>query len=154
MRQNLSCCRLRDPVCRHSYFDLGLLPIEFVYASHQLWTPYKFVVDALISFHLIAFLIVRPNGATISLLDQPILVWLGDIFIQLLLLCDVSADRHGLASPRRRASFVAHKRPCCHSCDPCREVKLRRYFASPRSLFVRAHRNARHQNRGLLVKAD
>jgi peptidoglycan/LPS O-acetylase OafA/YrhL len=60
--------------------SLGLLlPIDYLYASHQLWMPYKFIADALISFHLIAFLMLRPNGAAISLLEQPILVWLGDI---------------------------------------------------------------------------
>jgi len=56
-----------------------LLPIDYLYASHRLWMPYKFIADSVISFQLLAFMMLRPDCATLSLLDRPILVWLGDI---------------------------------------------------------------------------
>jgi peptidoglycan/LPS O-acetylase OafA/YrhL len=54
-----------------------LLPVELLYASQQLGVQYKFIADALISFHVIAFLVLRPDSRAISILRP--LVWLGDV---------------------------------------------------------------------------
>jgi peptidoglycan/LPS O-acetylase OafA/YrhL len=56
-----------------------LLPIEFLMLTHRLSMPYKFIADSLISFHLIAFLMLRSDCKEASLLDRPFLVWIGDV---------------------------------------------------------------------------
>jgi peptidoglycan/LPS O-acetylase OafA/YrhL len=78
---------LSDPVAPRLFGDgIGvtvslvlLLPIELLFVSQRLWMPYKFVADALISFHLIAFLVLRQDCKEASLLDRPFLVWIGDV---------------------------------------------------------------------------
>src|SRR6185437_10091631 len=36
-----------------------LLPVEYLYVSGRLWLPYKFLVDALVNLHVIAFVLLR-----------------------------------------------------------------------------------------------
>jgi peptidoglycan/LPS O-acetylase OafA/YrhL len=56
-----------------------LVPIEYLYVSGRLWLPYKFLVDALVSFHVIAFVLLRRDSGGARLLERPVLVWLGDV---------------------------------------------------------------------------
>jgi peptidoglycan/LPS O-acetylase OafA/YrhL len=56
-----------------------LLPVEYLYVSGRLWLPYKFLVDALVSFHVIAFVLLRLDGRGARFLDRPSLAWLGDV---------------------------------------------------------------------------
>jgi peptidoglycan/LPS O-acetylase OafA/YrhL len=56
-----------------------LVPVEFLFASQQLWLPYNYMADALISFHLIAFLILRQDCKEALLLDRQLLIWVGDV---------------------------------------------------------------------------
>jgi peptidoglycan/LPS O-acetylase OafA/YrhL len=52
-------------------FSLSLLiPIDLLHDLNRLWMPYKFVADALISMHLIAFLMLRPNCRHAPFLDH------------------------------------------------------------------------------------
>lgn len=61
-------------------FSLSLLiPIDLLYDLNRLWMPYKFVADALISTHLIAFLMLRPDCRHARFLDHPVLTWVGNI---------------------------------------------------------------------------
>jgi peptidoglycan/LPS O-acetylase OafA/YrhL len=56
-----------------------LLPVEYLYVSGRLWLPYKFLIDALVSFQLIAFLLLRLDSGGARLLERPALVRLGDV---------------------------------------------------------------------------
>jgi peptidoglycan/LPS O-acetylase OafA/YrhL len=56
-----------------------LLPIQYLYVSGRLWMPYKFLVDALVSAYLLAFVLLRSDCAGARFLDRPALVWLGDV---------------------------------------------------------------------------
>jgi peptidoglycan/LPS O-acetylase OafA/YrhL len=55
-----------------------LVPVEYLYVSGRLWLRYKFLVDALVSFHLIAFVLLRLDSGA-RLLERPALVRLGDV---------------------------------------------------------------------------
>jgi len=56
-----------------------LLPIEYLYVSGRLWLPYKFLIDALISSYVIAFVLLRPDCTGARFLERPELAWLGDV---------------------------------------------------------------------------
>ncbi len=56
-----------------------LLPVEYLYVSGRLWLPYKFLIAALVSFHVIAFVLLRLHSGGARLLERPALVWLGDV---------------------------------------------------------------------------
>ena len=56
-----------------------LVPVEYLYVSGRLWLPYKFLIDAVVSAHLLAFVLLRPDCAGARFLDRRVLVWLGDV---------------------------------------------------------------------------
>jgi peptidoglycan/LPS O-acetylase OafA/YrhL len=56
-----------------------LLPVEYLYVSGRLWLPYKFLIDALVSFQVIAFVLLRLDSDGARFLDRPALVRLGDV---------------------------------------------------------------------------
>jgi len=56
-----------------------LLPVEYLYGSGSLWLPYKFLIDALVSFQLIAFVLLRLDNRGARFLDRPSLARLGDV---------------------------------------------------------------------------
>lgn len=56
-----------------------LLPVEYLYVSNRLWTPYKFLIDTLVSGYVIAFVMLRTDCTRARFLDSPTLVWLGDV---------------------------------------------------------------------------
>jgi peptidoglycan/LPS O-acetylase OafA/YrhL len=56
-----------------------LVLVEFLYQSGRLWLGYKYVADALISAHLISFVLLRPDSSPAHILDHRGLVWLGDV---------------------------------------------------------------------------
>ncbi len=56
-----------------------LLPVEYLYVSNRLWLPYKFLIDTLVSGFAIAFILLRSDCSRVRFLDQPALVWLGDV---------------------------------------------------------------------------
>jgi peptidoglycan/LPS O-acetylase OafA/YrhL len=56
-----------------------LLPVEYLYVSGRLWLPYKFLVDALVGFQVIAFVLLQRESGGARLLERPVLVRLGDV---------------------------------------------------------------------------
>jgi peptidoglycan/LPS O-acetylase OafA/YrhL len=56
-----------------------LVLVEYLYVSGRLWLPYKFLVDAVVSAYLLAFVLLRPDCKGARFLDRPALVWLGDV---------------------------------------------------------------------------
>jgi peptidoglycan/LPS O-acetylase OafA/YrhL len=58
---------------------LTLLLVDYLYASHRLWMPYKFVVDAVVSMQILGFMMRRPGNGVVSALAARPLVWLGDV---------------------------------------------------------------------------
>jgi peptidoglycan/LPS O-acetylase OafA/YrhL len=56
-----------------------LVPVEYLYVSGRLWLSYKFLIDAVVSAHLLAFVLLRPDCAGARFLDRRVLVWLGDV---------------------------------------------------------------------------
>jgi peptidoglycan/LPS O-acetylase OafA/YrhL len=56
-----------------------LVLVEYLYVSGRLWMPYKFLVDAVVSAYLLAFVLLRPDCKGARFLDRPALVWLGDV---------------------------------------------------------------------------
>jgi hypothetical protein len=81
-----------------------LLPIELLFVPERLPLRYKYLADALISFLLIAFLMIRQGGKPASLLDRPFLAG-SERLVQLLSLgnvrlychrCGCSHDRSGI----------------------------------------------------------
>jgi len=60
--------------------SLALLgPIDLLFVSGHLWMVYKFVANAAISAHLIAFLMLRPDVRAARFLDRPTLIHLGNV---------------------------------------------------------------------------
>jgi peptidoglycan/LPS O-acetylase OafA/YrhL len=56
-----------------------LVPVEYLYVSGRLWLPYKFLVDAVVSAYLLAFVLLRPDCKGAGFLDRSALGWLGDV---------------------------------------------------------------------------
>jgi peptidoglycan/LPS O-acetylase OafA/YrhL len=58
---------------------LVLLLLDYLYDSHRLWMPYKFVADAAVSVQILGFIVCRPADGAVRWLGARPLVWLGDV---------------------------------------------------------------------------
>jgi peptidoglycan/LPS O-acetylase OafA/YrhL len=58
---------------------LALLLLDYLYDSHRLWMPYKFVADAAISVQVLGYIMCRPAVGAVRWLGARPLVWLGDV---------------------------------------------------------------------------